>query len=140
MNYLYKFKILLFCIAPLGLLAEDYTIVASTLILEAGGEYAEGAMEAVNEVIHNRSIKRRITPSEVCLQPWQFSCWNSGNIEGLILKAQSHPRYKKALQIAKGDRSNLTDGADHYHATYVNPYWAKSLQRTVRIGRHIFYK
>ena len=33
----------------------DYekTIVATTLILEAGGEYDEGSLEAVYEVIHN---------------------------------------------------------------------------------------
>ena len=31
--------------------ATHQDIVASTLILEAGGEYAEGAMEAVHEVI-----------------------------------------------------------------------------------------
>jgi len=135
-----RIKILLFCIAPLGLLAEDYAIVASTLILEAGGEYAEGAMEAVNEVIHNRSIKRSITPTEVCLQPWQFSCWNNGNTEGLIIKAQSHPRYEKALKIVKGERTNLTNGADHYHADYVNPYWAESMTITIKIGQHIFYK
>ncbi len=30
-------------------------IVAATLILEAGGEYALGSMEAVNEVILNRA-------------------------------------------------------------------------------------
>ena len=33
-------------------------IVAATLILEAGGEYATGSMEAVNEVIRNRAAKR----------------------------------------------------------------------------------
>jgi len=33
-------------------------IVAATLILEAGGEYASGSMEAVHEVIINRSLKR----------------------------------------------------------------------------------
>jgi spore germination cell wall hydrolase CwlJ-like protein len=33
-----------------------------------------------------------------------------------------------------------TGGADHYHATYVNPYWAPRMTRTVQIGAHIFYK
>ena len=115
-------------------------IVACTLILEAGGEYADGSMEAVNEVIINRTIKRRLTPTQVCLQRKQFSCWNSGNIEALIVKAKAHPRYAEALAIAKAAPTNLTGGADHYHATYVKPYWAKSLTKTVQIGRHIFYK
>lgn len=32
-----------------------------------------------------------------------------------------------------------TGGALYYHADYVNPNW-KNLNRTVKIGRHIFYK
>jgi len=31
-------------------------------------------------------------------------------------------------------------GATHYHATYVRPYWAKSLKKMDKIGTHIFYK
>ena len=35
----------------------DQTIVATTLILEAGGEYYEGSLEAVYEVIYNQPLK-----------------------------------------------------------------------------------
>ena len=34
----------------------------------------------------------------------------------------------------------LTEGATHYHATYVNPRWARDLQLVGRIGGHIFYR
>lgn len=34
----------------------------------------------------------------------------------------------------------LTEGATHYHATYVNPRWARDLQLVGRIGEHIFYR
>ena len=34
----------------------------------------------------------------------------------------------------------LTEGATHYHATYVNPAWARDLQLVGRIGAHIFYR
>jgi len=34
----------------------------------------------------------------------------------------------------------ITEGATHYHATYVSPRWAKSLQMVGRIGAHIFYR
>jgi len=34
----------------------------------------------------------------------------------------------------------LTEGATHYHADYVNPRWARSLQLVGRIGVHIFYR
>ena len=46
-------------------------IVAATLILEAGGEYHEGAMEAVNEIIVNRAAKRKMSEAMVCLQRYQ---------------------------------------------------------------------
>lgn len=35
---------------------------------------------------------------------------------------------------------DITDGALYYHATYVTPYWAKSMKRTTKIGTHIFYR
>ena len=34
----------------------------------------------------------------------------------------------------------LTEGATHYHATYVKPSWAKTKTRTTRIEKHIFYR
>ena len=36
--------------------------------------------------------------------------------------------------------SNITDGATHYHAYYVNPSWAKKFIFKGRIGDHMFYK
>jgi spore germination cell wall hydrolase CwlJ-like protein len=117
-------------------------IVATTLILEAGGEYSEGAMEAIHEVIYNRSIKRNKSMSEVCLQKWQFSCWNGKDIDQNITKANKHPRWSEAMKIV--NTSKMTDytlGADHYYADYIKPpYWAKSMSRTAKIGRHIFFK
>ena len=115
-------------------------IVAATLILEAGGEYASGSMEAVNEVIRNRAAKRKLTTRQVCLQRKQFSCWNSGRIDQLLAKAKRHPRFSEAMAIVKGSDTNYTGGADHYHADYCNPYWASSLKKTCTIGKHLFYK
>ena len=34
----------------------------------------------------------------------------------------------------------ITEGATHYHATYVSPKWAKDMQLVGRIGAHIFYR
>ena len=115
-------------------------IVTATLILEAGGEYHTGAMQAVHEVILTRADKRRLTPMQVCLQRLQFSCWNSGRIDQLIAKAKRHPRWGEAHAITQSTATNYTGGADHYHADYCSPYWAKTLTRTTKIGRHIFYK
>ena len=35
---------------------------------------------------------------------------------------------------------DVTEGATHYHATYVRPSWAKTKTRTTRIEKHIFYR
>ena len=123
-----------------NLSANDSDIVAATLILEAGGEYAEGAMQAVHEVILNRAVKRRLTAKQVCLQRKQFSCWNSGKIAALLAKSKRHPRWHEAVAIVHSAPTNYTGGADHYHADYCKPYWASSLKKTCKIGRHIFYK
>ena len=120
-------------------------IVVATIIMEAGGEYHRGSLEAVYEVIVNRAKKRRMTLAEVCLQKWQFSCWNGKAngiiaLEATITKAKKHPRWKTAEKIL-GTSTNFTNGADHYYADYIDaPYWAASMTQTVKIGKHIFFK
>ena len=42
------------------------------------------------------------------------------------------------LQYNQG--RGLTEGADHYHADYVKPQWARELQLVGRIGVHVFYR
>jgi len=42
------------------------------------------------------------------------------------------------LQYGQG--RGLTEGATHYHADYVKPSWARSLQLVGRIGVHVFYR
>ena len=45
-----------------------------------------------------------------------------------------------AARVWEGDFPDFTDGATHYHATRVTPYWAESLNETVTINDYIFYK
>ena len=35
---------------------------------------------------------------------------------------------------------DVTEGATHYHATYLKPSWAKTKTSTTRIESHIFYR
>tara|TARA_Y100000287_G_scaffold176234_1_gene166709 strand:- start:434 stop:874 length:441 start_codon:yes stop_codon:yes gene_type:complete len=35
---------------------------------------------------------------------------------------------------------DVTEGATHYHATYVKPAWARTKTRTTKIEKHIFYR
>ena len=59
------------------------------------------------------------------------------------------PRNKKAWKKAQDYaylvlnnriQIDVTEGATHYHATYVKPSWAKTKTRTTRIETHIFYR
>ncbi|WP_241190633.1 cell wall hydrolase [Pseudomonas chlororaphis] len=51
--------------------------------------------------------------------------------------------WKKAQAIARSvldDRHHdITRGATHFHARRVQPAWSQELEKTVRIGDHIFY-
>ena len=51
-------------------------------------------------------------------------------------KAKDYARIVLSGRIAL----DVTEGATHYHATYVRPAWAKTKTRTTRIERHIFYR
>lgn len=120
----------------------DNYIVAATLILEAGGEEAPNAMVAVYEVISNRAVNKSRSKRDIVLQRKQFSCWNNvKKRKSLYMRAISHPKFTKALAIVQNPTAtSYTSGADHYHADYVSPYWISSLERTVTIGRHVFYR
>ncbi|MDB2315498.1 cell wall hydrolase [bacterium] len=71
----------------------------------------------------------------------QFSWWCDGKAEG-----RKVPKYwDTALAISLAvvmDKAitDLTNGATHYHATYVNPKWAKKALVKHQIGEHIFYR
>jgi|13_taG_2_1085334.scaffolds.fasta_scaffold02541_9 spore germination cell wall hydrolase CwlJ-like protein len=45
-----------------------------------------------------------------------------------------------ANDVMMGYIPDITEGATHYHARYVNPYWVDSFTKTVEIGSHMFYK
>jgi len=46
-----------------------------------------------------------------------------------------------AYQIMHEDKfRGITDGANHYHATYVNPRWTRKMDYKGQVGEHVFYK
>ena len=42
--------------------------------------------------------------------------------------------------MVHNDARGITEGATHYHATYVSPEWARDFALVGRIGEHIFYR
>lgn len=55
------------------------------------------------------------------------------NVYNNILKVAT------TMYVSYDSSKDVTKGATYYHADYVNPRW-KQLERTKKIGRHIFYK
>ncbi|MBI1853559.1 MAG: cell wall hydrolase [Planctomycetes bacterium] len=119
--------------------------IAAVLIAEAGGEGRVG-MEAVAEVILNRSIAARISLFDVVTKPKQFSCLNRTTIERLIDKSKCHSRFADALEIVRqmafhpDDFPRRTRGADHFSRKDEQPWWARGRIPIAVIGNHAFYR
>lgn len=119
---------------------EDLGCLAEALYHEARGEGSKG-QAAVAEVILNR-VDSRAFPPTVCgvvNQPSQFS-FTIGGRKAIRNKAA----YMRARAIAESALSGaprvLTSGATYFHTPAVRPAWSHRFQRTVQIGRHIFYR
>ena len=112
---------------------------------------------AVGQVVMNRVEDSRF-PDTVCevvkqavtykgtdkpvLHKCQFSWYCDGKKDEPNYDSKSWSKaLKYAVVVLGGDITlDFTDGATHYHATYVRPAWAKTKPRTTRIDRHIFYR
>lgn len=132
---------------------EQYDIVARTVYGEARGEYNSqnggiASLIAVANVICNRTKQKRYgkTPKEVCLRPYQFSCWNSNDPNKEIIEQvnTSDPIFSLCLNVSKyvldEKWPDLTKGSDHYHTKAIYPYWCAKKRPEVIIGNHLFYK
>lgn len=117
-------------------------VIALTILAESRGEKKAG-MAAVACVIAQRAINRNLTPEQVCLQKWQFSCWNGkseADLEHLYKTAQAKYALYLEANIDRMNRANV-GYADHYYANYIKPpYWAKGRKPVAKIGKHFFYK
>lgn len=89
-------------------------------------------------------------PDTICEVVWQrkqFS-WTTGRkvdeISNNILDQKAWEQAgkvaSKVLEMWARGTIDPTSGADHYHANYVEPYWADRQYKTVSIDDHVFYK
>lgn len=125
---------------------EGYTkqeIVAITILAEARGEGKSG-MYAVACVISQRVKERKKSAAQVCLQPWQFSCWNKNDPQRPHLrKLLQHKLAPYAMMLAKNIDNvdcKFVQYANHYHTKRVKPYWSKGKRPVATIGNHLFFK
>ena len=70
----------------------------------------------------------------------QFSWWCDGKSDEPEISPTWYESLKVARDVVQGGYPDITEGATHYHNDQVNPYWADSLNQTVIINNHIFYK
>jgi len=129
--------------------------LAMNIYHEARGEPLAGQL-AVGLSTMNRVADKRY-PDTVCgvvhqakyhgwdmVNPIRNRCQYSWFCDGL----SDNPQDGKAMlestilaqNIIAGRIPDLTEGATHYHATYVHPYWADEMTTVIQIGDHIFYR
>ena len=127
----------------------EHTCLALNIYYEArGSNLADKA--SVADVVLNRVQDTRY-PNTICdvvqdgyrkgRRDCQFSWYCDGksdNPNNVDLWVESQMIAWGMLEFNK--YRGITEGATHYHATYVNPRWAKSLHLVGRIGAHIFYR
>ena len=126
---------------------EQFACLAEALYFEARGETVKGQF-AVAEVILNR-VKSAQFPNSLCgvikqgaenLNRCQFSYKCDGEPEYMTERGAKKRAADVAILMMKGERRALSGNATHYHADYVDPYWASKLLKTATVGTHIFYK
>jgi spore germination cell wall hydrolase CwlJ-like protein len=123
------------------------TCLTQAIYYEAASEGADGG-RAVAQVVLNR-MRHPGYPSSVCGVIYQGSdrttgCQFTFTCDGSLLRAPIGALWTRSRKIAE----EALDGrvfapighATSYHADHVLPYWADSLDKTVQIGRHIFYR
>lgn len=136
---------------------DDIDTLARTIYGEARGEYskADGGLSslmAVGNVVMNRVWGKKSfgsTIKEVCLKPYQFSCWNPSDPNCALISKLTQDQndmtrlcWKVAEAVARGDWPDLTQGSNHYFASTLKkiPAWALGQKLRLKLGAHLFYK
>lgn len=114
---------------------------------EAALEPTEG-QEAVAQVILNR-VRDPNYPNTVCGVVFEGAerttgCQFSFTCDGALAQAPVGWAWNRARLVAEralaGAVSARVGTATHYHADYVHPWWAPTLNKLTQIGAHIFYR
>ncbi len=126
---------------------EERTCLARAIYYEARSEPRIGQL-AVADVVLNR-VSSRLYPNTICEVVFQGShrrtgCQFSFTCDGSMEARLNQRKWKASEQLAgavlAGIRVPISRNATHYHANYVDPYWAPRMTPTASIGTHKFYK
>lgn len=120
--------------------ARNVACLARNIYYEARGEPLAGQY-AVAEVTMNRTGSA-FYPNTVCEVVHQKSAFSWTDLRALPVPG-GEP-WRRAQEVAEDvyyqRRAPTLPSALHYHATYVNPVWAKERERVAQLGRHVFYR
>ena len=136
--------------------SKETDILARTIYGEARGLYAKSdgglsALISIANVVMNRVAGKTwfgSTVTEVCLKPYQFSCWNKNDPNRPVIEkiTESSALFTTCLTIAdkaiKKDWPDLTKGSDHYYACWLKPapIWAAGQSMRIKISEHLFFR
>ena len=131
--------------------------MAQNIYFEAGNQPLAGKI-AVAQVVQNR-MEHPNYPGSACsviyqsklrvnwkgetvpvINKCQFSWYCDGRSDWPEDSATWLYSLNVARNVVQGMYGDITEGATHYHNDTVHPYWADSLNETVVINNHIFYK
>jgi N-acetylmuramoyl-L-alanine amidase len=120
--------------------------LAMNIFMEARGEPVMGQY-AVALVTMNRAKWDKRKVCQVVRKHKQFS-WTTRLLKGAKVMKAGIPHdadaWDKAWKIANmtlaGRMPDFTRGSTFYHATRVSPLWASSMERTRKVGAHLFYR
>jgi len=131
--------------------------LAQNIYFESGNQPMVGKI-AVSHVVLNR-VESSLYPDTICdviydaeyRENWlgnmvpvrnrcQFSWFCDGKSDDPVDSKTWIESLLLARRIYDGEWTDITEGATHYHADYIYPFWADSLNRTTTIDNHIFYK
>ena len=140
---------------------KEVTCMAKNIFFEAAIESTAGKL-AVAHVTLNR-VDSKHFPSTVCEVVYEGPHYTAANCEMYPVRDRCQfswycdgkgddPRegsrlWEDSQELAKyvllrqEELPDITDGALHYHANYINsPKWAKKKKITTKIDTHIFYR
>lgn len=127
---------------------KEQKCLATGIYFEARGENVKG-QAAVAQVILNR-VRNPAYPSTICgvvfqNENWLNRCQFSFACDGRKLRITEQKHWKVAQDVAMAVTAGKiwlpeVGSSTHYHATYVHPRWARTMEKMEKIGLHIFYR
>ena len=122
-------------------LAGQFAVMSVTINRVNDDRYPNTVCEVVKQGPHRPSWKgtgEMIPVRHRC----QFSWYCDGKSDKIFQQNAFDKIYEMSYSILSGEMKivDITEGATHYHADYVNPEWAKTKTKTIEIEDHIFYR